>query len=383
MTDQSHESSYIGSMGTLLYKIGSKHIRNWSFKNKGKMTSFKWRESARTALLKGLSNGAESVPLDSRVLKTEKFSGYTQQWVDFAGTEDYRITGVLLIPDAGSPPFPSVVGLHDHGGFFYYGKEKITETQNSLPELRAFKGRYYEGRSWASELARRGYVVLVIDALGWGIRNIANPCLQDPFSYQLEIQDEEKLVEINARANNVSGFLDLHTAYTGASWGGIVNWDDRRSVDYLLSRSEVDPRKIACLGLSGGGFRSTYLFASDTRIACAGIVGWMTHLADQLIHNAPCHLGMFNTYYIYREMDHPDVAGLGAPRPLFIQQCAKDQLFPLKSMKESCEYIKEIYTAFRAEANYQYRFYDVPHCFNANMQEDMFNWFDSVLKNCL
>ena len=37
------------------------------------------------------------------------------------------------------------------------------------------------------------------------------------------------------------------------TWPGVVAWDDIRTVDYLVTRPEVDPRRIGCVGVSMGG----------------------------------------------------------------------------------------------------------------------------------
>ena len=83
----------------------------------------------------------------------------------------YRIPAYLLVPE-GKGPFPGVVALHDHGGWFFHGKEKLVEVSNQHVSLNEFKQRYYGNRSFASELARRGYVVLVADAFYWGERRL-------------------------------------------------------------------------------------------------------------------------------------------------------------------------------------------------------------------
>jgi len=199
--------------------------------------------------------------------------------------------------------------------------------------------------------------------------------MEDHFDEAVRNSDDRNEPSVKA-----SFHMDLHTAWAGISWGGIVNWDDRRSLDYLLSRPDVDPKRTACLGLSGGGFRSTYMFGSDRRLAAAGIVGWMTRLSDQLLHNIDCHVGMFNPLGVCRMMDHPDVAALGAPKPLFVQQCSRDILFPIEAMKGAVEDIAVVYRAWNAESAFKARFYDLPHCFNIQMQEEMFDWLDKALR---
>src|SRR5438445_461280 len=62
----------------------------------------------------------------------------------------------------------------------------------------------------------------------------------------------------------------------GITWAGVILWDDIRTLDYLASRPEVDARRLGCVGLSVGGYRSFLLAALDRRIKVAVDVGWMT-----------------------------------------------------------------------------------------------------------
>ena len=90
---------------------------------------------------------------------------------------------------------------------------------------------------------------------------------------QNSAQDIEHLRKVcsNKEATLVKGLL-----YAGMTWQGVVHWDDIRTVDYLLSRAEVDPKRIGCNGISLGGYRSLYLAGLDERIAAANVVGFMS-----------------------------------------------------------------------------------------------------------
>ncbi len=46
-------------------------------------------------------------------------------------------------------------------------------------------------------------------------------------------------------------------------------WDGMRAIDYLQSRPEVDPEKIACAGHSGGGTLSLFISCLDERVKCS------------------------------------------------------------------------------------------------------------------
>lgn len=58
---------------------------------------------------------------------------------------------------------PAVVALYDHGGSKYFGNEKLVAIEGEQPILAEPKQESYQDRSWATELARRGYMVLVPD----------------------------------------------------------------------------------------------------------------------------------------------------------------------------------------------------------------------------
>jgi len=375
--------AYLGEVGRLIYDLAALRKRPLSFENRGGMSPAEWQRVAHRALIDGLGCPFEPVPLDVRREGLTHCRGYTEERITFASTALHRASALVLTPKTGQPPFPAVVALHDHGGFYVFGKEKIVERPRECERLRQFKQEAYGGRSWASEIARRGYLVIAIDILGWGERSFGRRQIRNPEPTPDDPDESEAQTrERNEPAVKQSFHADLHTAWAGISWAGIVNWDDCRTVDYLLTRPDVDPARIACLGLSGGGFRSTYLFGSDPRVAAAGIVGWMTRLSEQLLHDLDCHLGMFSAPAVIRLMDHPDVAALGAPRPLFVQQCTHDVLFPLRAMRKAVKDIAAVYRAWKAPRAFKSRFYDVPHCFNIPMQEDMFRWLDNVLTPC-
>src|SRR5581483_9069049 len=132
-------------------------------------------------------------------------------------------------------------------------------------------------------------------------------------------------------------------AWAGLTWPGLVCWDDMRTVDYLLTRPEVDPQRIGCLGISMGGYRSCYLAGLDERIAAACVTGFMSTLRPMLQRHVDTHSWVHFVPGQARYLDLPDVATLHAPRPLLVQQCAQDALFPLEGMREAVRKIADAY----------------------------------------
>jgi len=161
---------------------------------------------------------------------------------------------------------------------------------------------------------------------------------------------------------------------------GIVNYDDRLCVDVLQSMAEVDSENIGCAGLSGGGYRSTYLTGMEPRIKASVIVGWMTSLPSTVGMSRPVHRALFDAFGSHAFLDHPDIASLAAPEcRIFVQNCARDQLFTRKGMEDAAAKIGQIYKELGHPQRFKAQFYDVPHQFNVEMQTDAFRWLQKWL----
>ena len=374
---------YLGSLGRLLDDLAHDQPRTLSYAHHHAMGPAAWSDRARQALLERLDFAPEPVPLDAQVLARTPAPGYVRETVEFASTRHHRIKGELLLPEKAATPLPAVLALHDHGGFYTHGREKLVEGLSESPALKDFVERSYAGRFWASELARRGYVVLVTDVLGWGERRLPESDLPEDQRARLARFPEgshEWTTAFNEGARELSPVLNQNVNFAGLSWMGLVVWDDRRALDYLCSRPEVDPDRIASAGLSGGGWRSTYLCGAEPRLAAGVIAGWMARLGDQLLHENRCHIGLYTAPSVYRALDHPDIAAIGAPRPLLVLQCEQDGLFSLDSMRAACDDIRRVYQDCGHAERFTPRFYDVPHCLNRQMQGEMFAWLDQWLE---
>jgi hypothetical protein len=58
-----------------------------------------------------------------------------------------------------------------------------------------------------------------------------------------------------------------------------------------------------------------------------------------------------------------DVAGLIAPRPLFVESGEKDNIFPIRASRESFQQVKRIYDAFGAADMAEQEVFDEAHSF--------------------
>jgi dienelactone hydrolase len=265
-----------------------------------------WKRQARGKLLELLHYApAPSDPQPQIIERSEK-ENYILEKIYFNTTPDIRIPAYLLTPKRAKFPAPAIVALHDHGGFYLWGKEKLVEIESEHPVLTDFKRQYYGGKSLASELVRQGYVVLVTDMFYWGERRMLLD--DDPADWRERPNDikAERISAFNQRSGQSEQLVGRTIYAAGFTWAGVIFWDDIRSIDYLVTRPEVDKNRIGCVGLSVGGLRSCHLAALDDRIKAAVVVGWMASFPTQLqrhVKNTIGHTKLVPGLYQY--MDYP------------------------------------------------------------------------------
>jgi dienelactone hydrolase len=278
---------------------------------------------------------------------------------------------------------PAVVALHDHGGFKYYGKEKLIALPEEPEILRDFKLRCYQGVSWASRLAKQGYAVLVPDIFLWGSRKMIAEAVPSDFTKALKGKAPKTREYIDAYhdfCRDYETIIAKSLFMAGTAWPGVMVYEDMRAVDYLLTRDDIDPNHIGCGGFSGGGERTIYLTGLDSRITCSVCVCFMTTFAQTVKHSIQSHTWMFHLPYLSKLLDLPDLASLSGGTPLLVQYGKEDPLFSDDGKRESQEKLYRIYKKMGFPERHEGRFYDGGHQFTVPMQDEAFNWFDQWLK---
>lgn len=304
---------------------------------------------------------------------------YVAEKVLFNTTPWFRVPAYVLIPKKYTGKRPAIVDLHCHAGYFVFGKEKVMPVRNPHPALTEMKADNYDGRSTSEKLAERGYVVISIDRFYFGERRTLFDDLNS-LGMNLENYTVDQIRQANRRAGEGEAALVKALFWAGTTWNGIACWDDIRTVDYLASRPEVDPTRLGCLGISMGGDRTNYLCALDDRIQCGVSVGWMAALRPLIKAHIDTHSFSHFLPGLTHYLDLPDLLGAFAPKPLMVLQCSRDGLYTLDSMRQACDKIQQIYAKAGADRNYRYQFYDQPHRFSIDMQEDAFQWLDRHLQ---
>lgn len=352
-----------------------------------------WKEQARPELLRLFRYDPPAEPLSSsKVESTEQRNGgnFRVERIRISATREHSIPGWLLVPAKQRPGKPGLIAIHCHSGRYVWGHEKILSTPGEPDYVTEFRRTAYGGRAYAEELARRGFVVLVIDGFYFGERRLKvedmDPATAPPVFRtrltalaQLKRGSFEWTRAVDALCSEFE-HLTAKTIFTsGASWPGLLCWDDRRAVDYLASRPEVNPDRLGCLGLSIGGLRTAYLIGADPRVKAACVMGWMTIFPDQLRNHLRNHTWMVYTPGLFNLMDLPDVAGLHAPGALLVQQCKRDALFPLAAMEQANRQLAEIWSKAGLPERFKASVHDVPHSFGLEMQAEAFEWLERWL----
>jgi len=291
----------------------------------------------------------------------------------------------VLKPANAKGALPGIVALHDHSDFKFYGKEKIADgPQGTLPLLHDFRKVPYGGRAYANVLAREGFIVLVHDVFLWGSRRF-------PLDTMLEMMGS-KTADL-LRANQTSDEVEIYNnaAYFHEHWvskycnilgtnmAGVVAFEDRVALNYLLSRADVDAERVGCIGLSGGGNRAALLTATHEKIRAAVIIGLMTTYPALLDHNMS-HTWMLFPFGWSRHGDWPDIAASRAPLPLLVQYDLDDDLFTKDGMRDAHARLQSHYASVGKPDAYTGQFYPGPHKFDLEMQAVAFDWLKENLK---
>lgn len=348
----------------------------------GPETQARVRECLRFSL------GAEQ-PQQVRLERTWEKDGVAGELLSWSVGYGPRTEAYLLRPAGVEGRLPGVLALHDHGGFKVFGKEKIAEGPEPLNETLLRWRDVYGGRSYANALAREGYAVLVPDTFLWGSRRFALETMPD---------FERHIADLGAEASRIAGRADEYSRYNlaasihehlvekycsllGTTLSGIISYEDRVAANYLHGRTDVQSGKIGCLGLSGGGLRSTLLQATCEHIKATVVVGLMSTYDGLLDHNVASHTWMLYPDGWARYGDWTDFAACRAPSPLMVLYDSEDPLFTLEGMRAADERLRKHYTDVGHPEAYEGHFFPGEHKFDLEMQAVAFAWLARWLRS--
>jgi dienelactone hydrolase len=374
------DGPHLGSLYPFVQKQADRSPLELSFLHARFRNLSSWQNRARARVLEQLFYAPPPVPPAPEVIRRTDRGDHIEEYLTFQTTPDVRVPAYVLIPKETAMPAPGLLVLHCHGGAYVWGKEKVVAVENEHAALTEFKQRLYEGTSIATELVRRGYVVIAIDMFYWGERRMLLD--EDPRSYRdPQNMTADEIAAFNRRSSQNEQLVARSLMTAGVTWPGVLVWDDLRTLDYLASRPEVDRQRLGCVGLSVGGYRSFVLAALDRRIRTAVDVGWMTSFASNIRRHVLNTVGLtFHIPGLYRYLDLPDLAALIAPRSLLVINGSRDALFPLEGVEKAFRKIEACFRKAGAPERQRCRLYDAPHQFNRAMQAEAWDWLAAALR---
>jgi dienelactone hydrolase len=204
-------------------------------------------------------------------------------------------------------------------------------------------------------LARLGYVCLCVDAFGSGERAIE----PGPGTYH-------------------GGLLGASLWPADVPLIGLQVYDNRRAVDYLISRPEVDPARLAITGASGGGNQSLNAGATDDRLkAVVPVCGVGTY--ESYLDTACCVCEVNPGGLSYATTG--DLLAMTAPRALLVINATRDaRQFSVEEAAKSVAYARSRYELLGAGDRIRHLPVDSGHDYNQMMREAMYGWLDRWLR---
>lgn len=311
-----------------------RRLRKLTSKNDAE-TYVRW---AKEHCRKSFGPRPQRTPLNARVTGTVDRDSYTLEKVIFESRAGFPVTANLYLPKAAESAVPAVVGTCGHSN-----NGKASE--------------YYQ--SFSQGLARLGCACLIYDPIGQGER------LQYP-NEQLKSE-----VGVGVREHLYAGNQQFLVGEFFGSWRA---WDGIRALDYLLSRPEIDPRRIGVTGNSGGGTMTTWLCGLDDRWAMAAPSCFVTTFRRNLENELPQDTEQCPPDVFPLGLDHFDFLASMAPKPVIILAKERDY-FDVRGAEETYRHLQRLYRLLDAEDNIALFIGPTGHGFSQENREAMYSWF--------
>lgn len=248
------------------------------------------------------------------------------------------VPAFYLSPASPDKKKPVVVFNHSHGGMYAMGKNELLSP-----------APYMYHMPYAQELTRLGYSVLAIDHWAFGERR--------------------------GRSESAT-FKDM--LWNGQVMWGMMVYDSLRAVDYLCTRSDVDPERIATLGMSMGSTMAWWLAALDTRIKVCVDICCLTDF--EALRAANGHDGHGIYYYVPNLLQHfttAQINALIAPRAHLALAGIYDSLTPVSGLDVIDQELRKAYKEHASA--WKLRRYRVAHLETMQMRSDALSFLKEWL----
>ncbi|MFB3827660.1 MAG: alpha/beta hydrolase family protein [Bryobacteraceae bacterium] len=290
-----------------------------TFRAANRAEAVAWQKRLRPKIAELLGGfPARRGPLEPQTLEIREFPGYRREKFVFQSRPGCLVLGYLLTPAAAPGPHPTMVCVPGHGR----GVDDIVGIDNEGRDRTNKEGYQHD---FALQTVEHGLAAVAIEPMGFGCRRDA-------------ITKKKGLT--TSACQPVAGSALLF----GQTMIGWRVWDVMRTIDWIETRKELDAKRVGCMGISGGGTCTTFSAALEPRIRAALISGYLNTFRASVMAMSHCIDNYVPGILNWAEMY--DVAGLIAPRPLFIESGERDRIFPIEDSRASFARVKKVYQAF-------------------------------------
>lgn len=347
-----HVKKYYSSLPHLKDEL-AKRGRQYAFNAKTTENYIKWKNDLRSKLIELLGlNLMIKTDLNPECKSVKQMDGFRREKWIIQTEPDVWMPFYILIPDEirEGQKNPCIIAPHGHSTG---GKNSIAG-RDDIPCVAEEIKRCNE--AYGVEFVKRGYTVFCPDARGFGERRESGMQGDDEFKFMHSSCEQ---------LNHMAIPLGLNVC-------GMWVWDLMRLTDYIQTRKDCDENRIACGGLSGGGFQTLYFVAMDERIKCGVSSGYFYGVEDSLLVmslNCSCNY----VPHMWETCDMGDIGALIAPRPFLIESGLKDHLSGergIKNVKEQFDIASEAYKLFNACDKFILYTFDGPHVWNGSATYD-------------
>ncbi|MEO6847758.1 MAG: acetylxylan esterase [Chthoniobacterales bacterium] len=295
----------------------------------------KYRDFAFEKFAKAFGPMPKKTPLNPILTGVIERKGYRVEKLIFESRPGFFVTANLYVPDNIRHPVPGALNSCGH----------------------AENGKAGDGYQASSQrLVKQGFVVLHYDPISQGERN-----------QHIHLTTKEGVRRNCVQAHCVMGAqLELVGDYFG-SWRA---WDGIRALDYLLTRPEVDPTRLAMTGNSGGGTMTSWIWGLETRLKAAAPSCFVTPFLYNLENELPqdseqCPPGMMAD-----GLEMGDAFMARAPYPVILLG-QKYDFFDRRGFWQIAEEVRRLYSFFGAEKNVGAFLGENEHGFHPDAQDAM------------
>jgi dienelactone hydrolase len=300
------------------------------------------REQALVAA--GLWPMPDKCPLRATITGVVDCGDYTIENVFFASYPGFYVTGSVYRP-RGKGPFPAVLCAHGHARLGRLA-DKQSRTRDGKPNPDPWP---YQARG--AGFARLGCVAFLYDMVGYAD------------SRQIRHPTDAPKVRVPEGTDDFEGLeFELHCLSTL----GLQTWNSIRAVDYLRSRSDVDPKRIAITGGSGGATQTLMLMMTDARIAAAAPVCMVSTGFQGDCTCEQAALSKIGT-------DTVEFCATFAPRPLLVVGATGD--WTREIIEKGGPEIRTAYQRRGAAERVDVVRFAAPHNYNRESREAVYAWF--------